>query len=264
MSFRLVVTDMDGTLLDDNHRIPDEFWPLLQKMQERGIVFAPASGRQLATLQHQFAAAGPHLSIIAENGNVVYHDGEIVSLTTVEEATCHAIVDAVQSRPDIDWGLVICRADGAFISRRDQRFRDECDLYYRKLDIVDDPHEVVNEEVVKLAIFCFASAEEVGAPALEGNSGGLPITISGQHWIDLMRPEMNKGIALRRLAEAIGIPVEETLAFGDFLNDYELVKEAGASYAMANGHPKVKAIADHIAPSNAEHGVMRVLEELLG
>jgi len=58
-------------------------------------------------------------------------------------------------------------------------------------------------------------------------------------------------------------PPEQTAAFGDYLNDAELLAAAGTSYAMANGHPQLKAAADHIAPSNEENGVVRVLQQLL-
>ena len=263
MKYRLIVTDMDGTLLDENHHIPDDFWPLLDQLHDQGVVFAPASGRQLATLQHQFERSSSPLSYIAENGTVVFHEGDIVSLTTVDTAICHEIIETIEQRPDIDWGVVVCRADGAFISRHDEKFLDECNIYYRKLTITDDLHAAIDSHVVKLAIYCFQDAETVGAPALEGRTGGLPITISGKHWIDLMRPDINKGIALERLAATMGIEITETLAFGDFLNDYELVKAAGTSYAMANAHPKVKEVANHLAPSNANHGVVTVLKELL-
>lgn len=73
---RLVVADMDGTLLDERSRIPDGFWPMLARLKRRGVEFVPASGRQYATLRNMFAdkAAeildGGELSYIAENGNV--------------------------------------------------------------------------------------------------------------------------------------------------------------------------------------------------
>ena len=52
---RLVVADMDGTLLDERSRIPDGFWPMLAQLKRRGVEFVPASGRQYATLRNMFA-----------------------------------------------------------------------------------------------------------------------------------------------------------------------------------------------------------------
>ena len=81
---RLVVADMDGTLLDEHSEIPQGFWPMLARLCSRGVEFVPASGRQYATLRAMFAdkAAqvldGGELSYIAENGNVVAIDGNWV------------------------------------------------------------------------------------------------------------------------------------------------------------------------------------------
>lgn len=264
MTPQLVVTDMDGTLLDAQHRIPDDFWPLLEEVQARGIHFAPASGRQLATLQSQFQ--GHDLPIIAENGTVVYQGGKVINLITIAPETAKAIVAYAASRTDLNWGLVLCRADGAFVSRSDEAFLAECRIYYHRLTVVT-PQELIdaaNDEVVKLAIYCFDTAEETAQRAeLEKVAGGTPVVISGRHWIDIMAPEANKGAALRILAEALGVDISDTIAFGDYLNDYELVKAAGVGYAMENAHPEVKEVADHIAPSNEEHGVLTVLRSLI-
>ena len=90
---RLVVADMDGTLLDERSRIPDGFWPMLARLKRRGVEFVPASGRQYATLRNMFAdkAAeildGGELSYIAENGNVVALDDKVVEVHGVTSST---------------------------------------------------------------------------------------------------------------------------------------------------------------------------------
>ena len=77
---RLIAVDMDGTLLDGEGHIPDELWPLLDELDERGILFAPSSGRQLATLRRSFDHARDDVVYIAENGAyVVRGDDEIGS-----------------------------------------------------------------------------------------------------------------------------------------------------------------------------------------
>ena len=76
---------MDGTLLDNAKNISDDFWPLLGRLQEQGIIFAPASGRQLETILDMFEKAPNSVLVIVENGALVYHDGEIVSLTTIDK-----------------------------------------------------------------------------------------------------------------------------------------------------------------------------------
>ena len=78
-----------------------------------------------------------------------------------------------------------------------------------------------------------------------------------------MHADAGKGRALTALAEAMGVDKRQTAAFGDYLNDLELLEAAGTAWAMDNAHPDIKAIADHIAPPNTEAGVVTVLRTLL-
>ncbi|MDO4760960.1 MAG: HAD family hydrolase [Corynebacterium sp.] len=260
--FKLVVSDMDGTLLDENHQIPDDFWPILRRMHQQGIAFAPASGRQLYTLLNQFELAECPLSVIAENGTVIYHHGEIISTTTIDQQSTHNIIDLVESHPEIDWGLALCRTDGAFVSRTDEQFLSEGTRYYARLTHINNLHDAVNDQVIKLALYSFEDVQLRAESLLREATDNLAIAVSGKHWIDVMNQEANKGRALETLATHMGINISETLAFGDYLNDFELMQTAGTTFAMENAHPKLKEIADHIAPTNTAHGVVTTLDRL--
>ncbi|MDO5097255.1 MAG: HAD family hydrolase [Corynebacterium sp.] len=263
MHYRLVATDMDGTLLDGQRRIPSEFWPVLRQLHDEGVHFAPASGRQLYTLMDQFEPAGFPVSIIAENGTVVYHEGEIISTTTINPESAGAIIDTVSATDSLDWGLVVCRTDGAFINRTDRPFLDQCEPYYARLRTVADLNECINDEVIKIALLIFDDAEKVAAPIMREVAEDLTVAISGHHWIDMFNPAANKGIAFTQLAAAIGVPMAQTVAFGDYLNDTELLAAAGRSYAMANAHPDIIKAADFLAPANTDNGVVTELQKLL-
>ncbi|MFN8085781.1 MAG: HAD hydrolase family protein [Microbacterium sp.] len=89
------------------------------------------------------------------------------------------------------------------------------------------------------------------------------VVVSGRHWVDVMNTTVDKGVALRSLQRALGVTPAQTAAFGDYLNDLEMLRAADWSYAMADAHPDVAAVARHRAPSNAEAGVVSVLERLL-
>ena len=82
---RLVVADMDGTLLDDAGSVPEGMWPLVERMEAAGIVFAPASGRQYATLAKLFERTGDRLAYIAENG-LLAGDADLLDRTTPQTA----------------------------------------------------------------------------------------------------------------------------------------------------------------------------------
>lgn len=260
MAPKLIALDMDGTLLDESGHIPDTFWRLNAEAIARDIVIAPASGRQLATLQDLFAQSPP-AAYIAENGTVVSFQGEIVSTTTIPDEDVLAVIAAIA---DLDATLVVCQPQAAYLTgETEEAIAREVAKYYHSRVVVQDLTEAVDGNVVKLALFTRHNAEDYLEPVLRGLELNLNVSVSGEHWVDLMNPLANKGIALTALTSALGASPDDTVAFGDFLNDYELLKAAGTAYAMDNAHPDIKAIADRIAPSNIDHGVIIELEKLL-
>lgn len=261
---RLIAVDMDGTLLDGEGHIPDELWPLLDELDERGILFAPASGRQLATLQRSFDHARDDVVYIAENGAYVVRGEEELSSDALDPAVAASVVRRVRGFADrgFDAGLVVCGKRSAYIERTDAEFLAECEKYYAKLDVVDDLL-AVDDQILKLALYDFADAETSTSPELDDLRATHQVVVSGQHWIDVMNRGVNKGVALERLQAALGIDREQTAAFGDYLNDLELLDAAAHSFAMANAHADVLARARHRAPSNVEGGVLKTIRRLL-
>ena len=78
-----------------------------------------------------------------------------------------------------------------------------------------------------------------------------------------MHPDADKGHALEALADTLGIPLAQTAAFGDFLNDYGMLRAAGYAVAMKNAHPDLKAIADEVIGSNGDEAVVDKLAQWL-
>ncbi|GAA5026178.1 Cof-type HAD-IIB family hydrolase [Microbacterium fluvii] len=262
---RLIAADMDGTLLLPGGRIPDRLWALLRRLDERGIAFAPASGRQLATLQSMFAGVDGELDYIAENGAYVVRGDEEVSSDAMDQSVVAAVVGRIRSLVqdgELRAGLVICGKRSAHIESTEPDFVAEVERYYAKLSTTDDLL-AVDDQVLKLAVYDFDGGEAHTAPAFADFEKTHQVVVSGAHWVDIMNATVNKGVALQNLQRALGITPAQTMAFGDYLNDVELLKSADWSYAMDNAHPDVQAVARHRAPSNADEGVIEVIEQLL-
>ena len=255
---RLVVCDMDGTLLDAAGDVPAEFWPLLQQLHARGIDFAPASGRQYATLAKMFPGADTY---IAENGTIVVHEGHVVSTIDVDRPTVDRVIDAVRET-DHDLGLVVCGRDSAYVERTDDAFIEQVEKYYVALQVHGDLH-TVDDEVLKLAIYTFDDAAVVAPEVFAPFEADHQVVVSNTNWVDVMSTEANKGRAVRAMQEAFGISPAQTAVFGDYLNDLEMLGAGDLSFAMANAHPDIRAAARYIAPSNEDGGVLTVLQHLL-
>ncbi len=254
---RLIAVDLDGSLLDDEKRIHDDFWPLLDELDRRGILLCPASGRQYATLRRQFGR--DELVYIAENGSyVVQHDQEISS-DGMDLAAARSVVETARGASDLDLGVVLCGKRSAYVERTDQAFLDKAQPYYAKLEQVDDLLEV-EDEVLKVAVYDFGSSTTGAGPLLES----FDAVVSGEHWVDVTSPTADKGHALRAVQEARGISAEQTMAFGDYFNDVGMLDAAHYSFAMDNAHPDVRAHARFVAPANTENGVVRTIRAVLG
>lgn len=262
---RLVAIDMDGTLLDADHEVPATFWPLLAELDVRGITVCPASGRQLATLVRQMGEHAPRLCFIAENGGYVVRRDEELSADVVDAGVVVRIVEAVRALAGsgADVGVVVCGKRSAYIERHDAAFVDECDRYYALLARVEDL-TTIEDEVLKVAVFDFGDAAATTEPALAPFRDTQQVVVSGQHWVDVMNPTTHKGTALRAIQRELGVSREQTMAFGDYLNDLELLDAAAWSYAMADAHPDVRERARFVAPGNDANGVVRTIAAVLG
>ncbi|MET8782173.1 Cof-type HAD-IIB family hydrolase [Streptomyces sp. NPDC049097] len=265
VDIRLVVTDMDGTLLDGTGRIPEDLWPLLAELRRRGVLFSPASGRQYATLARQFADAGDGMVFVAENGTYVVRDGVELGSDPLDAAVAARVIRTTRrlAAEGVDVGAVLCGKQSAYVERADEAFVAEAKRYYAVLRIVDDL-TAVEDEFLKVALYDFGPVERTTAPALAPFAASHQVVVSGEHWVDIMNATANKGAALRRLQRELGITPAQTLVFGDYLNDLEMLDAAEWSFAMANAHPDVLRRARYVAPPNTENGVLRTITRLLG
>lgn len=260
---RLVAVDMDGSLLDDAKRVDPSFWPLLDELVERGVTVCPASGRQYATLRRQLGR--DDLVYIAENGAHVVRAGEPLAVHGLSTDLARDVVRDMRrhAAAGADVGVVLCGLRSAYVERTDAPFLEQCHPYYALLQQVPDL-TAVEDTVLKVAVHDFGPAQTGAGAALARFDGDARVLVSGAHWVDVMSPDADKGHALREVQQALGVGPEQTVAFGDYLNDVGMLAAAHWSFAMANAHPDVLADARYVAPSNEDNGVVRALRTLLG
>lgn len=263
---RLIVADMDGTLLDGQSQVHENFWPMVSELRRRGILFCPASGRQYFTLRDQFADIADGLVFIAENGSYVVRNGQEVSSDGLElvdaQRLIHTMRDAVAG--GVDAGVVLCGKRSAYIDRTDPDFLSQVAPYYSALIGVDSLMDVIDDEFLKVSVFDFGDAAVTTAPVLREFAATHTVRVSSDHWVDVTSRSANKGRAVRQLQKQLGISAQQTMVFGDFLNDLEMMDSATFSFAMDNAHPELRERASFIAPSNLDNGVVRTISAVLG
>ena len=271
---RLAAVDMDGTLLDDDKNFPPGMEELLDLMDERGVTFAPASGRQVWTLIDMFPGR-PGMTVIGENGGIVMRDGVEVSSHPVDAPTVREVIRLVRdatSGPDgIDGGLVMCGKQFAYVERTDEGFVEGVMPYYHRTKRVEDQNAIIDaieagqidDAIVKLAVYVIGPVEPLAQATLANFADTHQYAISGANWADLQIRGVDKGSAVRDLQRFLGVERAQTAVFGDAGNDLSMMSEGDLSFAMANASQDVIEAARFVAPSNNEAGVAQVLRSLL-
>ena len=260
---RLVASDLDGTLLDSEKRLPEGFLPLLEQLLARGVCFVAASGRQYFNMLEYFKTLGERIYFIAENGGVVYYRGRIVMARDMETELWQAVVADVAAKRA---GRVILSggksAYAAAEDMKDENFARNVNRFFARATVVEKLEPAsFDDGICKVAVFAENASETLTYPVLRHFSARANVVLSGPDWVDIMDLNVGKGNALSFIQEKLGIDREETMTFGDYLNDVSLLENSACSYAMKNAHPDLKKIAAAIAPGNDEGCVMKVLEQ---
>ena len=260
MTVKLIAADMDGTLLDSNKNLSPYLFDLVKKLKEKDVKFAIASGRQYFTLLESFEDIKDDLIYISDNGSIVYDNGESIYMDEINrEEVKKALKDVGKTE-----GIypILCGIESAYVENNNEIFLENARMYYAKLEIVEDLMEVLDKDkICKLAIFDEVDAEKNAFKLLEKYNEDFMVCLSGHNWVDLMNLGVNKGKAIKILQEKYNISYDETMAFGDYLNDYEMMQSCKYSYAMENAHPKLKEICNYRAKSNDDDGVVHAIKE---
>lgn len=256
---KLIVSDMDGTLLDDSGKLDEDFFDILDRLLELDIIFAVASGRQYQQLVNNFKNHANHIAYIAENGSFVVVDGNELYTSILDKENLREIVEDIDKLSDIN--AVLCGKNAAYFNTRDETLLREAKKYYYDYKIVRDLGKV-NDDIFKISIYDFKGPENNSYKALYPKwKDRFQLTISTPRWLDIYNKGTNKGEAVRLLQRKFRIKEEETMVFGDYYNDVDMFECAFYSYAMDNAPDDVKEKARFIAKRNSENGVIEVLKE---
>lgn len=259
-NIRMVVTDMDGTLLNSQHQVSDRFFELFEALSARGVLFVAASGRQYQSIVDKLPGISERMVIIAENGGFAKKNGEELVSTPLPSNVRHEVLDVLGGVAGTH--PVLCTKDNAYVAGYSQEFLETLREYYTTFKVLEDLGSFQGE-IMKIAVYHFESSERYIYPEVRQFEDQLKVKVSGAHWVDLSHKDAHKGYALEIVQRRYGIGPEETLVFGDYNNDLEMLERAKYSFAMANAHPNVLEAARYQTHSNDDYGVERILEKLV-
>jgi hydroxymethylpyrimidine pyrophosphatase-like HAD family hydrolase len=259
---RLIATDLDGTIVRPDGSVSERVLEAFAAALEDGIRIVFVTGRPPRWM-HEVAEATGHSGIgICANGAYVYdmQSETVVETFAIPVPTAQDAARRVREvLPDAAFGM---ETEAGFAHEPRYRPRWNPEPLLGVGPIEDHFTDSIAKLLVRDDVLPGDAMLNVAAPVLEGV---VEVTHSNVNdsLLELSALGVTKATTLERLAQRWGIAQGEVVAFGDMPNDVEMLRWAGAGYAVGNAHPMVLAAADAHAPSIDDDGVARVLEELL-
>lgn len=267
MTIKLLAIDMDSTFLRDDKTFDLEtFKPAALKLLDQGVVICIASGN----IEHRLVSyfdeeMKSKLYFAADNGNFMFRNDEMIHTFGLEREEIEQILAYLEDKEG--YYLAMSTGGTAYVLGEDmtEKVREKFKIYFDEVVKLDSFLDIPEDEkVTKVAMWTEFSLEKNKEITQQFNQmfgEGSSVT-SGGGWLDIYNNQGSKGAALHYLQEKYGIKAEETMAFGDSLNDAPMMKYAHYSVAMSNADPDLKSLCRYEIGSNNEQAVQACLQKL--
>lgn len=258
---KLLVSDMDATLLNSVSEISAANREAIEYFMSEGGRFTVASGRMVHAVRFYFDQMRINAPAVLYNGAKLYDYGseKTVHEEFIEDWRKPALKRVYENHPE--FGLEVYSGEIAYVYRR--CFETERFLTKPYKVVYEMPDEVWDMPWTKALIIGRREDLDGFEPIYRARyDKGLSVR-SGDHYLDLVSSAASKGAGVRRLAALLGIERENIYAAGDNMNDIDMLRAAGHAYAVANAEPAVKAAADEIVPGCDEDAIAYIIESLL-
>lgn len=282
---KLIASDMDGTLLDNNHVIPKENLEAIKKAEEMGVKFAISTGRMYEDVKPLLDECGLRCQCIVLNGGeYIDEDGNVLEGIYIGKEEARGIINMIIKE---DIVAEIYTSDGLYTVNTKEdaltevayriiafdpetSFEDAVKIaknhpHFVNLKYIKDIEEFLNSNIKIGKFVAFYNDEETTVKIknkLEAIEG-LAITSTFTKNIEINNKEAQKGFILAKVAEKMGIKREEVMVLGDSFNDYSMFTEFTESFAMENAIPQIKQIAKYITDTNDNAGVAKAIYKVL-
>lgn len=249
---KLIASDLDGTLLDSEKRLPSDFFEVLDEIERRGIAFAVASGRTYSAAEHLFPEKyRKKIAFICDNGACTYLGDELVHVAPLDRAVYEEILEACERIGGFT--LVVCAESGVYHLKSSDEFFNEVGKFYKKHAVIDD-FRAIDGAIFKMAVCDKRGTYNHGKLRFDEIFGDrLNVQVSGEVWMDVMTAGVSKGKALNALQQRLGVTKAETMAFGDYFNDLDMLQSAEWSFCPENGHEEIKRQCRFVC-ADCDHG----------
>lgn len=285
LKYKLILSDVDGTLINDKNQISEENVQAIQKAEGKGAIFAIVSGRQPKHIEDIVKEKEINPVIVGLNGaSIKMSNGDVLAYNLLPKNQVIEIIE-ILDKSDYIYKLynensIIGRKPVNYIEHvenmvnqmiKPNEDRNELieffkEILFEDVEIIENPKEYIEKEEFEVLKIEVMHCKKDSLERLEDNIKELEdinVTSSFFSNIEITHTKGNKGQALIELAKYFNISREEVIAMGDNLNDLEMIREAGLGVAMENAVERLKNEANYITTSNINHGVAHVINTFI-
>ncbi len=253
------VFDMDGTLLNDEHELSELTVRALNELRARGFTLVIATGRHVNDIRGYLQQLGGGIATITCNGaNIHDRNGELIYREGLPLLVNEALIPLgakftvhTNMYTDSEW-LVREPCEELLEAHEKDQF------FYRQIDM----QEMLATPALKILFYGQnAELQALKAQILRDYSLAINLTFSDDYYLEVMQNNISKGYALKVLLEKLSLPVEQTMAFGDGMNDVELFRTVAHPILMENSSATLKQLFPQAKCTLTNHndGVARFL-----
>jgi hypothetical protein len=262
--FRLVASDIDGTLIRTDGTLSPRTIEVLDQLYSRGVPTVLVTGRPVRWLRQLYDQMVEPLPAVCANGAVVY-DPDTDQVLRAAPLSVELLMDVTrqlrEAVPDV--ALAVEVEDGRSFWY-EEKWPLRWDGEHKQVRVLASPDELTSVPAVKLLARSARYGPDDFAELVSRTLGGIAEAThsSSSALVEISAAGVTKAAGLAWLCEQEGFTAEDVVAFGDMPNDLPLLAWAGRSVAMGNAHPALREVADEVTLTNDEDGVAVYLEKL--
>ena len=232
---RLIATDLDGTLLEPDGKLPEGTFAMVRRLVDMGIHFAASSGRESSNLMRLFGPVADQMAFVCLNGALNFVDGQLAGCVPIPEKTAREIIRDVDA---LGMNLLISGRHTCYMVDACRKYTD--DIVYRlrnTVTIISHPDEIT-EPILKISGQIDCGVADLAPGLLEKWGSRVTATVSGRDWFDFTAA--NKGMGVEMLMKHMGLVRDEVMVFGDNFNDESMFGVVDYPFLMEHANPALR------------------------
>ncbi|MEC9490806.1 MAG: Cof-type HAD-IIB family hydrolase [Halanaerobiales bacterium] len=262
MDVKMIVFDLDGTLLDAEHQLQKKTIEAVKMIRKKGIRTLVATGRM-------YCSAKPHTDQLEIVDPIITYNGALVVDPQNQQQIFHAPIPLEIAKKITkmvvknDYHLQLYIDDQLYVAE-ENKFTDRYEeISGIKANAVGNLDQFLSAEPTKMLIIEEDKDKQLEINHFLENNFENEIELSSSYpsFIEITKKNMSKAVPIKKLAADFDIKPEEIMIFGDGLNDLTMIKWAGKGIAMQNAHPELQEQADEMAPNHDDLGIARYLKK---